>query len=86
MELTVSSAREPGLGRSEQYSGKVMVRGLTPGKAYVLHHVNDLKGVPSSATGAIGGTTTPFTATAAEQGFEVTFQSGRPAYFIAKEA
>lgn len=87
VHLSVSSSREPGLGRSTKFTGRVTVRGLTPGKAYVLHQVTDLAGVPTSATGAIsGGTATPFTAAATEQAFDVAFQSGDPAYYIAKEA
>ena len=85
--LEVGSVREPGLGRSVSMAGKVTVRGLTQGRRYALYKVASLGDVPRSKGAAVrGARVATWTATAARRTLSVSFQSGRPAYFIAVEA
>ena len=83
----LSSASEPGIGKTAPFTGTVVVRELTLGTAYRLHCLTNLTDVPTTAAGALPGTPlATWTAAAAEYTLPVTFQSGSVAYFIAVRA
>lgn len=68
-------------------TGRAILRGLVPGQSYTLHQVTSLGEVPSSPAGAVGGRVIQsFVAAAAEQSFDVSWQSGTISYFIARGA
>lgn len=61
--------------------------GLTVGKKYELHRLTSLGAVPSSKAGRIGGAPDhAFTATAKTEKIDVSFASGKPAFFICTAA
>ena len=83
----LSSASEPGLGRSVPFTATAVVQGLTKGARYKLYCLTSLAAVPTSAAGTVGGTPlATWTATAAEYSLPVTFKSGSVAYYIAVKA
>lgn len=83
VELEVPSRKEPGLGKSVEFNGKLRIRNLTPGKPYKVYKITSLSKVPNSSEGVIRGIKPKsFNATKSHHVMKVKFSSNTLAYFI----